>query len=171
MENNLIKLRALEPNDIDLLYETENDPALWELSQTLVPFSKHTLNQYIKDAGKDIFTCKQVRMVIVSKSENCSVGFIDLFDYDPINLRAGIGIVIIEKYRRKTYAENAIELIKAYAFKVLRLNQLYCDISEDNNKSLKLFQKAGFQISGRKLKWLNAETHYKDVQFLQCFSD
>ena len=95
------------------------------------------------------------------------VGLIDLFDYDPVNLRAGIGIVIEEKFRRKHYAENAIGLLKEYSFKILKLNQLYCNISEDNEQSLKLFQKTGFEISGKKLSWINSEKGFKDVFFLQ----
>lgn len=167
MENNLIKLRALEPEDIDFLYENENKPELWELSQTLCPFSRNTLNQYIKNSSQDIFTTKQVRLVIESKKQKCIVGFIDLFDYDPINLRAGIGIVVDEKFRRKHYAENAIEIVKEYSFKVLKLNQLYCDISEENEQSLKLFEKTGFKITGKKLSWINSEIGFKNVIFMQ----
>jgi len=42
-----IKLRALEPQDLELLFQIENDTDLWELSQTQTPFSKHILQQYV----------------------------------------------------------------------------------------------------------------------------
>ena len=170
MKNNFVKLRALEPEDISLLFESENNPDIWELSNTLTPFSKHILKEYIKNSHLDIFTTKQLRLAIESVDEKKAVGFIDLFNYDPFHLRAGTGIVISDKERRKHYASNAISLLKDYSFKVLKLNQLYCDISEDNNKSLELFEKAGFIISGKKLEWINSEKGFKDVYFLQLFN-
>lgn len=170
MENNLIKLRALEPEDINFLYESENNPELWELSNTLTPFSKYILNEYIKNSHLDIFTTKQLRLVIESVVQKKVVGFIDLFNYDPFHLRAGMGIVIIEDARQKQYASNAVSLLIDYSFKVLKLNQLFCNISDDNEKSLQLFQKAGFIISGKKLKWINSEKGFKDVNFLQLLN-
>jgi len=92
---------------------------------------------------------------------------IDLFDYDPIHLRAGIGINIIEGEQRKKYAENALIVLKEYCSTILRLNQIYCNISSDNSASIKLFEKVGFKLSGKKEKWLNTSTGFKDVLFYQ----
>ena len=170
-ENSLIKLRALEPEDIDFLSETENNPEFWELSHTKTPFSTYILKKYIKNAHLDIFTTKQLRLVIECKSEKKAVGFIDLFNYDPFHLRAGVGIVITEKERRKKYAENAVALLIDYSFKILKLNQLYCNISEDNHQSIRLFEISGFKISGTKYKWINSESGFKDVLFLQLINE
>ena len=171
IENKVVKLRALEPGDLELLYICENNQDNWELRNTLTPFSKYTLKEYIKNSHLDIFTTKQLRLVIESIDEKKAVGFIDLFDYDPYHLRAGVGIVISEKERRKHYASNALTLLTDYSFKILKLNQLYCIISEVNNKSLELFKKSGFKISGKKLEWINSETGFKDVYFLQLLNE
>ncbi len=170
MENDIIKLRAPEPADIDLLYDTENNPDFWEYGDTITPISKHVLNEYIKNAAQDIFTIKQLKLVIESKADKTAVGFIDIFDFDPVHLRAAAGIIIFEPYRRKQYALNALEVLKIYTFNTLRLNQLYCHISEDNSGSINLFEKAGFIKTGTKLNWINSPVGFKNVGFFQCFN-
>jgi diamine N-acetyltransferase len=170
MENNIIKLRAPEPEDLDLLYETENNPDFWEYGDTITPISKHVLKEYIKNASKDIFTVKQLKFVIETKTDHNRIGFIDIFDFDPVHLRAAAGIIVFEPYRRNNYALNALEVLKSYIFKTLRLNQLYCHISEDNIKSIKLFEKAGFIKTGTKLNWINSEKGFKNVRFYQCLN-
>ena len=169
LEGKNIKLRALEPADVDLLFEWENDKRLWYLSNTLTPFSRFRLEQYVLNAGNDIFADKQLRLMIdlVIKTKTDTIGTIDMFDYDPHNQRAGLGILIREDFRNKGYATEALELIIGYAFNVLNLHQLYCNISAYNEVSLKLFKKAGFGISGQKKEWLFLAQEWVDEYFLQ----
>jgi len=42
-----VRLRSLEPEDLELLYLWENDPSIWKVSNTLVPFSRFILRQYL----------------------------------------------------------------------------------------------------------------------------
>ncbi len=167
LENSTIRLRSPELKDLDFLYQTENNIDLWEVSNTASPYSKYVLEEYIRNSHKDIFTTKQVRFIIETTVKKKIVGMVDLFDYDPIHLRAGIGINIIETEQRKKYAENALLGMIEYCSAILRLNQIYCNISSDNTSSIKLFEKIGFKISGRKEKWLNTSDGFKDVLFYQ----
>lgn len=167
LKNSIINLRAIEPSDINFIYNSENNFELWELSNTSKPFSKYILNEYIENSHKDIFTTKQIRFIIETTAEKKVVGMIDLFDYEPIHLRVGIGIYIINDEQRNNYATNSIEIIKKYCLKVLRINQIYCNISSDNEASIKLFEKAGFTFSGIKKQWLNTANGFKDVLFYQ----
>ena len=41
-------LRALEPEDLELIYQIENDQDNWEVSQTQTPFSKYVIRQYLR---------------------------------------------------------------------------------------------------------------------------
>ncbi|MDR0955095.1 MAG: GNAT family N-acetyltransferase, partial [Rikenellaceae bacterium] len=86
-----IRLRALEPQDVDLLYTWENDTAVWGVSQTLMPFSRHILGQFIAQQTQDIYQTRQMRLVIEAVEAERPVGVIDLFDFDPYHLRAGVG--------------------------------------------------------------------------------
>ena len=92
-----IHLRALEPEDLDFLYEIENNESIWEVSNTQTPYSKWVLKQYLENAQQDIFEAKQLRLVIVFSETNEKIGLIDLFEFDAKNSRAGIGIIISER--------------------------------------------------------------------------
>jgi diamine N-acetyltransferase len=97
-----------------------------------------------------------------------AVGCIDLFDFDPNHLRAGIGILIADKSdRRKGYASEALELLIKYCFETLNLHQLYCNVTPENEPSVLLFQKHKFQITGIKKQWIREATGFTDELFLQ----
>lgn len=165
-----ITLRALEPSDIDVLYKWENDPENWLVSNTQTPYSRFVLEQYLASAHQDIYSVKQLRLMICDRENNRPVGAIDLFDFDPHNQRAGIGILIAEKGdRRKGYATEALDIVIQYGFEVLNLKQLYCNITEDNENSLALFQKQGFEVSGNKKQWIREGNTFKDEYILQKF--
>ena len=159
-----ISLRAVEPKDVGVLEKWENDPSIWKVSQTLVPFSKETLRQYINTA-QDIHVHNQIRFII-EHNEIC-IGTIDIFDYVPVNLRAGVGIMIESTYRGKGYAKSALELIVNYCKQILFLRQLYCNIIEDNEPSIRLFETAGFIGSGVKKDWIRIAEGYQSVGFYQ----
>lgn len=164
-----ISLRALEPSDIDILYQWENDTEVWEISHTQTPFSRMVLEQYLSTAYQDIYTTKQLRLVIETNSETKkAIGCIDLFDFDPYHQRAGIGILIADKNeRKKNYASEALTLLIDYCFTTLNLNQLYCNITSDNTASIQLFEKNGFEIIGVKKQWIRVGKEFKDELLLQ----
>ena len=163
-----IYLRALEPDDVDFLYQWENNVEIWNFSNTRLPYSKALLQQFIENSSNEIFIDKQVRFIICEKDGDRPIGTLDLFDFDPINMRAGVGILIADETRRgKGFAKQALQLAIEYSFKQLRLNQLFCDITSDNDKSLKLFEALGFVRSGLKKKWRNIEGNWVDEHFLQ----
>ena len=132
MNGSDISLRALEPEDIDVLYLWENDPSVWGVSGTLAPFSRQVLRQFIEKQQLDIWSAGQLRFVIVCNNDGRAVGTIDLFDADPFNMRAGVGILINGLERGRGYASQALELLIDYARNILLLNQLYCDIDISN---------------------------------------
>ena len=157
-----ILLRALEPEDLDFLYELENNEAVWEVSNTLMPYSKYILKRYLENSYKDIYEARQLRLVIMtSGKERC--GLIDLYDFDPKHKRAGIGIIISgEVYKNKGIATEALQLVTGYAFTHLDMHQLYANISEDNTVSIKLFTRLGFVKVGVKKDWNFVSGVYKN---------
>jgi diamine N-acetyltransferase len=165
-----ILLRAPEPSDIKLLFEWENDKSIWQISNTLTPFSRFVLEQYLMNAHLDIYTTKQLRLMIDRITESHplkTIGTIDLFDFDATHHRAGIGILICKDEQGKGYASEAIEMIIDYSDNFLQLHQLYCNIASDNTKSLNLFKKHKFEIVGLKKEWLYIHNHWKDEFMLQ----
>ena len=141
-----VTLRALEPRDLELLYDIENNQENWRVSSNNLPFSKDALNRYIDNAQQDIFEARQFRFVV--DHEGICVGLVDVFDFDPISLKAGVGIFILESERRKGYAYEAIELLKINSKNNWQIHQLYAHIGSDNLASIELFKNAGFEKVG-----------------------
>jgi len=167
LENENILLRALEPEDLDALYKWENDSTLWHYGSTLTPYSKFVLRDYISNSATDIFQSRQLRLMIVEKKTNKSIGTVDLYDFDPLNLRAGIGILLDADYRNQSFGFQALHLMREYAFRFLLLKQLYAYVPETNLPSYKLFQKSGYQEAGLLKAWIKTDGNFMDVYFMQ----
>lgn len=161
-------LRAIEPEDLDLLYRIENDVKLWGVGATNVPYSRYSLHNYIAECSGDIYTDKQVRLIIEDDSRH-TVGIIDLVNFDPQHLRAEIGIVIQTRFRNKGYARAAMEKIIVYAHSVLHLHQVFAIVSKNNPSSLTLFQSFGFQCSMELKDWLYDGDKFTDAVVMQYF--
>jgi len=156
-----IKLRALEPEDLELLYEWENNNEYWVISNTVSPFSKYTLKRYIENSHKNIYETGQLRLMIDHIADKKTIGTIDIFDFDSYHKRAGIGILIAtENYRKKGFGTMALTCLIDYCFKTLQLHQLYCNILESNTESIDLFRKLGFREIGKKEDWISTNEGY-----------
>ena len=162
-----IYLRALELEDLDFIYDIENDTSLWELSETQTPYSRFLISQYLENAHLDIFEAKQLRLVICDTKDS-AIGLIDVFDFNIKNKRAGLGIIIKkESDRFKGYGKEALELLVNYCFTTLHLHQVYSNISENNLASLKLFESNGFEKIGLKKDWSFDGHQYANEYILQ----
>ncbi|WP_338358715.1 GNAT family protein [Yeosuana marina] len=166
-----IYLRALEPEDLEFIHTIENDESIWEISNTITPYSKFLIKQYIEHSHKDIFEVKQLRLVI-SNYYDAPLGMIDLFDFDFKNGRAGVGILVKEsKDRQLGYGREALKLLIDYSFTHLALHQLYCNISEDNAASIKLFESQGFIKIGLKKDWNYSDGDFKNEYLYQLLNN
>lgn len=171
LENNKIRIRAVEPEDLDILYKWENNTDLWIHGNTLSPYSKLALRQYITETQtSDVYQAKQLRLMVELKETNETVGAVDLYDFDVRNKRAGIGVLIDEKHRNNNYAFESVELLKEYSFRFLRLHQLYAYIAVDNLFSVQLFEKCGFELAGTLKNWIYSDKAYQDVHIYQMIT-
>ena len=166
-----ISLRALEPEDLEFLFQIENNESFWEVSHTSTPFSKYLLKQYLENAHLDIFEIKQLRLIIEEKSSNNKIGMIDLFDFNPSHQRAGVGVLIHPDFQKKGYASEAISLLIQYSFAKLNLHQLYANITFDNTKSISLFKKHHFKEVGVKKDWILSNGKFKDEILFQLIKE
>jgi diamine N-acetyltransferase len=169
-----IRLRAVEPGDVDLLYGWENDPEIWHVSNTLAPYSRFQIEQFVLNSQQEIYATGQLRLIIETTGPGLkgeAAGTVDLFDIDPVNRRAGIGILVTNDYRNRGIATEAVEAMIGYARDTLHLHQLFCNISEDNHQSLRLFEKLGFLRCGSRREWLIAPDGWKDEYMYQLILD
>ena len=170
MNNNLpkVRLRALEPEDLEFFYSIENDPELWYISDYTTPYSHYVLHSFIANSTCDIYKDGQVRWVIENE-QGYTVGMIDLTNFDPHHVRAELGIVIAKLYRGKKYALSALHQLIVYATEVLHLHQMYALILADNEASLALHEYAGFTRSGLLKDWFWTSAGYSDAYIMQLF--
>lgn len=163
-----MKLRALEPEDLSVLYEIENDVDVWEHSSTTTPVSMYTLRQYIASCKNDLFEDGLLRLAVEADGE--LVGLVDLTDFSPLHRRAEVGIVIRKAFRGRGFGREALQQLADYARRVAGLHQLYAVVSALNNPALSLFAKSGYQEAHHLKDWLcsaTGETH--DATLFQCF--
>lgn len=163
-----VRLRAMEPEDIDAIYSIENDRDIWEVSSTNVPYSKFALQRYIASATYDIYTDKQVRLIITNEAGEF-IGMADLFNYDPQHQRAEMGIVVRKQYRHSGYGLAAIRQLAEYSEKVLHIHQIYAVVGTGNTYCRKLLEKAGFERSSVLKEWIYDGQRYHDAYLLHFF--
>lgn len=163
-----IHLRALEPEDLDVLYRIENDRELWQAGATNVPYSRYVLHDYIANTSNDIYADRQLRLMIEDDNARV-VGIVDLVNFDPRHLRAEIGLVIQPSYRRQGYASAVVTELCHYTTEVLHLHQLYVIIAKKNVAAVQLFVKAGFSNSAVLHDWLYEGHEYDDAVLMQKF--
>lgn len=160
-KNNSIYLRAAEPYDADTIYRWENDQKIWRVSETYVPYSKYQIEQFLMN-NSDLFSIRQLRLMIDRNEDKKSVGSVDIYEFDPVNLRAGIGILIERKYRKNGYAYQAMELLIEYCFNILMLKQIYCLIGITNTDSINLFTNLKFEQCGHRKEWIRTPEGFCD---------
>ena len=225
-----VRLRAVEPDDVDLLCTWENDEAVWQVSGTVEPFSRAQMERFVAaQCESDIVRRGDLRLIIEApcdmertagrpddeeaaraavqpaaegparthgpahdssqppfrfpsldagthngpiRTHFRPVGAIDLFEYDPLHQRAGVGILIHRSDDRgHGYATDTLDTLCRYARERLRLHQLWCEIGRDNTASLRLFRRAGFAACGVKRDWQWSPEGYRDVTILQKIFD
>jgi diamine N-acetyltransferase len=164
----MMRLRAIEPEDLDLLYQIENDQSLWKVGTTNVPYSRYTLHDYIANSSDDIYADRQVRM-IVENDEGETVGIVDLVQFSPEHLRAEVGIVILQDHRRKGYAREALRELFDYALRIIHLHQLYAVVDVRNEAAVALFKDMGFLAGNTMQEWLFDGREYHDALLMQRF--
>lgn len=167
LSNDILALRALEPTDLDTLYRWENDTALWSVSDTIAPYSRKALWDYLENYTGDIYTQRQLRLMITLETDGTPVGTIDFFNFDPLNNRSELGLFVASEYRGLGYGRQALELLTAFARDHIGLRQLYVFISLDNELCLKLFEDYGYRRVGVLQSWVKRGTTYRDTALLQ----
>ncbi len=169
LANDNIILRAVEPEDLDNLYEWENIPELWSTGNTRQPYSKFTLKNYISQLGSTIYDTGQLRLMMVSKSTGETIGTVDLFDFDMHHSRVAVGLFVAPPFQGKGYAQSTLELVEDYVFDFLKIKQLYCFVAISNKASVQVFSNRNF-IRTKLKAWINTNAGYEDVYVFQKFS-
>lgn len=155
-----LRLRKLEPTDVPFLYQWENDASVWADGANHNPLSQHDLRDYITSSTGDLYKDGQLRLIVEgtpsSLSRNPSpvtLGCIDLFDFDPRNRRAAIGMYIAPEFRGNGVGREALRQFEEYVFAFLHLRVLYAVIATNNIACTALYRNAGYTPSSLLPDW------------------
>lgn len=141
----MINLRKIEPKDLPFFYQWENDASAWADGSNHNPLSQQDLRTYIESTTGDIYRDGQLRLII--EEDGATMGCIDLFDFDPRNRRAAIGMYVAPEFRGKGVGKEALRLLEQYAFGFLHLRVLYAVIATKNIACTALYRNAGYTES------------------------
>lgn len=162
-----VKLRAMEPADIDTIYEWENDTDLWMVSDTVAPYSREALMLYIAGCANDIYTNRQLRLMVCLPATGEAIGTVDFLNFNPIHNRAELGVYVCKKYQGQGFAAEVMKVVCGYAAGVIGLRQLYVYVPEDNAVSIAMVRHAGFEEVGILQSWIRVGKTYHNVVLLQ----
>lgn len=161
-----MNLRALEPEDLNMVYEIENDPSMWEVGNPAAPYSKYALRQYLAEEPTDIIIRGSLRLVIET-DEGKGVGLMDILNYSPTDRSAEIGIAIRKECRGCGLGLQALARVEAYCRDILNLCQLYARVGAGNHASKKLFKDAGFETVATLPRWHYVRGSYEDIIYVR----
>ena len=160
-------LRAPEPEDIPAMYDWENDAEVWSMGNQPSLFSRKNIADFVNNYDADIYATKQLRFIVCERESGKSIGTVDLYDFDPVNRRAAIGILIDRGYRRQGYASDALSIIEGYCSDRLGLHQIWAIVASGNVPSRRLFENSGYNITGCLKSWVRYGSGYADAYLYQ----
>lgn len=167
MTGDRIRLRALEPSDAALLYEWENDPRTWGAGSRQWPVSLADIKALIDHSELDVWHTRQTRFMMERLDGGGTVGCVDIFDFDPLNMHCGIGVLVEPSSRRGGYAREAIGLVCGFARDTLAARTVLATAAADNEACQRLFRSAGFEERGRLRQWLRRGAVFVDEVLMQ----
>jgi diamine N-acetyltransferase len=148
-----IYLRAVEPGDAFTIMTWENDPMNWRVSNTDAPYSLHGITEYINSI-QSFRQSGELRLMICLNENDKSIGTLDLFEANFKHGRAGVGILIASNEDRGVgYASESLSLLAQYSNEILDFWNLTANVLEDNEASIRLFERAGYELVGVRKNW------------------
>jgi len=165
-----ILLRVPGLSDVDFMLSIENDKRYWHLSGNTSPYSIADMETFVKESTSNLESDKQLRLVIFEIASKTKIGLIDIFEYEALHRRAGIGVFICDEFRGKGLAADALRVLVHYLFEIIQLHQVWCNVLSDNEASLKMFTAAGFKQTGLKKEWLFFDDSFHDEALLQLIN-
>lgn len=171
MKNVQVRLRAVEPEDVDFMYmcEADRQNSLW--SDCRAPLSKHQLIDYALGYEADPFKAGQLRLIIETFSEGekkpRAAGILDIYEISAADSKGYVGICIHPDFRRRGIAEGALTELLVFNRVKLGLHNLVAKISEENEAALRLFEKCGFSPIALLPSWHRIGLSFHNFHLLQ----
>jgi RimJ/RimL family protein N-acetyltransferase len=157
-----IRLRAVEITDIDAITEWNLDSDLGRYLEFLwPPTSQASVKAFIeKETLKKLENDEY--FWIIENDEKVAVGHINT-KCDSRNGTFEYAISVASKYKRRGYASEAIWMVLQYYFQHLRYQKVTVRIHADNQPSIDLHKKLGYQLEGTVRRMIYTNGVYIDM--------
>ena len=182
-----LRLRAVEPEDAQFMYEVENDVDSWIYGDTVAPLSYEQLSTYAMTYTADPSTDGQLRLILEMRSEdgrkNCeedvdtgimenihhgeAIGIVDLYGINQRHGHCFIGIYIKPTLRQMGHGREGVAQMAALARRFLNLDRICAKVVDINRRSLQFFRGCGFKECGVLSGWLKIDGERRDLHLLE----
>jgi RimJ/RimL family protein N-acetyltransferase len=140
-----MKLRRLEPRDLEDTFAWRNDPEVWIWCRQYAPLHREKHVEWYDWQAKD--PAVSMFAITVAYDEPRLVGVCGLTSIDHVNARAEFSCYIAPEHRGNRYAERALQGLFSHGFDYLNLNSIWGETFEGNPAS-GLFLKLGMTHDG-----------------------
>ncbi|MEO0469880.1 MAG: GNAT family protein [Bacteroidota bacterium] len=162
-----IRLRGLEPEDADTFFQWNQDIQTQHgLDQIWFPGSKARVREWAEQKSQQSGEKDEFFFVIEELSSGQIAGMIHPSNCDRQNGTFSYGVGIIEAFRRKGYAQEAIRMVLRYYFEELGYQKVNVGIYAYNEASIKLHVQMGFTEEGRQRAMKLHARQYWDLVLL-----
>jgi RimJ/RimL family protein N-acetyltransferase len=170
LEGTLVRLRALEPEDLDREYAWINDPEVTRFLSMRYPTSRAAEERWLRDRPANDFA--NGLFLAIETKDGVHIGNISLQDVNPEDRKAGLGIMIGDKeYWANGYGTDAIVTLVRFGFGEMNLNRIWLHVFEFNERAQACYKKSGFTEEGRLRQHYYGQGRYWDVVVMAALRD
>ena len=160
LETKRLWLRPMLAKDLDFVFRHFSDPAISRYLVDEEPVSTMAQAQEIIDFYADPSSKSYNRWVLIRKSTDKPIGTCGFHMWQNSHHRAEIGYDLASAAWRQGYMTEALETVLRFGFEQMALNRISAMVHPDNEASLRLLTKLGFQKEG-----LLRDYYYQNGQF------
>lgn len=149
IETKNLKLRRMNYDDIDDLFEMRKDPKINEFTDTRLDESKDETKAYIYKMNKGIDENKWIIWAIEHMGTGKVIGSISIWNINFEEKKGELGYGIIPDYQGRGLMKEALLNVISYGFKVMNLEALEAYTEKNNLGSIKLLESCNFAEVGK----------------------
>lgn len=150
-EGAIVRVRAIEPGDADVLAVHERDDMSSRLGAGFapIPWSAHRQREWASESDRSNSKNDNFHFVIEACATGEVVGSLNTHHCSPRTGVFSYGVQVFPDYRRRGFAGEAITLVLANYFEERRYQKCNISIYDYNPASVALHRRLGFQTEGR----------------------
>jgi RimJ/RimL family protein N-acetyltransferase len=142
----LVRLRAPEPTDADILNELFNDHDVRSGIGAPLPQPIEAFHAWVASARQ---APDHLNLAIERLEEPKPIGMCDLMKIEPPTRTAVLGIWLARPWWGEGYGTDAVRTLCRFGFDHLNLHRISLEVNADNGKAIRAYGKVGFTEEGR----------------------